>query len=74
MDYITALENALGKTAEKQLLPPQAGDLPDTYADVTELAAQFHYQPATTVSDGIQQFVDWYCSEFKDKVIKECHA
>ena len=74
MDYINALEKALGKTAEKQLLPLQPGDLPDTYADIADLVAQFPYQPATTVSDGVQQFVDWYCSEFKDKVIKECHA
>jgi UDP-glucuronate 4-epimerase len=67
MDYIAALEKALDKTAEKLLLPLQAGDLPDTYADVAELAEQFHYKPATTVEDGIKCFVAWYCDYFKHK-------
>ena len=65
MDYIGALEKALGKTATKELLPLQPGDVPDTYANVDDLAEQFHYKPATTVQDGIQQFVDWYRSYFK---------
>ena len=60
MDYIAALEIALGKTAEKLLLPLQPGDVPDTYADVTDLAEQFHYQPATTVAEGVQRFAAWY--------------
>jgi len=60
MDYIAAIENALGKTATKELLPLQAGDVPDTYANVDDLVEQFHYKPATTVKDGIQRFVDWY--------------
>ena len=60
MDYIAALEKALGKSAEKQLLPLQAGDVPDTYADVADLVEQFHYKPATTVEEGIQRFVAWY--------------
>ncbi len=60
MDYIVALENALGKAAEKQLLPLQAGDLLDTYADVDELVEQFQYQNATSVIEGVQRFVDWY--------------
>jgi len=66
MDYIVALEKALGKNAEKQLLPQQAGDVPDTYADVTDLAEQIHYQPATTVEEGIKFFVAWYRNYFKD--------
>ena len=65
MDYIAALEKALGKSAEKQLLPLQAGDVPDTYADVADLIEQFHYKPATTVEEGIQSFVAWYRNEFK---------
>ena len=65
MDYIAALEKALGKSAEKQLLPLQAGDVPDTYADVADLVEQFHYQPATPVEEGIQRFVAWYRNEFK---------
>ena len=65
MDYIGALEEALGKTAIKELLPLQPGDVPDTYADVDDLAEQFHYKPTTTVQNGIQQFVDWYRNYFK---------
>jgi UDP-glucuronate 4-epimerase len=65
MDYISAIEKALGKTATKELLPLQPGDVPDTYANVDDLAEQFHYKPATSVQDGIQQFVDWYRNYFK---------
>ncbi len=65
LDYISALEKALGKTAEKELLPLQPGDVPDTFADVADLAEQFHYQPATAVADGIARFVDWYRGYYK---------
>ena len=65
MDYIGALEKALGKTAIKELLPLQPGDVPDTYANVDDLAEQFNYKPATTVQNGIQQFIDWYKNYFK---------
>ena len=65
MDYIAALEKALGKTAKKHFLPLQAGDVPNTYADVTDLVKQFHYQPNTTVASGIQQFVAWYLDYFQ---------
>jgi UDP-glucuronate 4-epimerase len=64
MDYIGALEKALGKTAEKDLLPLQAGDVLDTYANVDDLVNQFHYKPATTVEDGISRFVAWYRDYF----------
>lgn len=67
MDYIAALEKALGKSAEKQLLPLQAGDVPDTYADVADLVEQFHYKPATTVEEGIKRFVAWYRDEFNSQ-------
>ena len=60
MDYIEALEEGLGITAEKELLPLQPGDVPDTYADVSDLVEQFDYKPATSVQDGIQAFTDWY--------------
>jgi UDP-glucuronate 4-epimerase len=49
MDYIAALERALGKNAEMELLPLQPGDVPDTYADVTDLVEQFDYKPAMPV-------------------------
>jgi nucleoside-diphosphate-sugar epimerase len=65
MDYIAALEKALGKSAEKQLLPLQAGDAPDTHADVADLVEQFHYKPATTVEESINFFVARYCNKFK---------
>jgi UDP-glucuronate 4-epimerase len=65
MIYIGALERALGKKAEIELSPLQAGDVPDTYADVEGLVEQFHYKPATTVEDGIARFVDWYLDYFK---------
>ena len=65
MDYISALEKALGKKAEKELLPLQTGDVPETFADVDDLVEQFHYKPATTVEDGISSFVSWYRDYFK---------
>lgn len=60
LDYIAALEQAIGKKADMELLPPQPGDLHDTFADVHELAEQFDYRPATPVTEGVQRFVDWY--------------
>jgi UDP-glucuronate 4-epimerase len=46
------------------MLPLQPGDVPDTYADVTDLAEQFDYKPATPVQEGIARFVDWYREYF----------
>ena len=65
MDYIAALEKVLGKKAEKEFLPLQAGDVPETYANVDDLVEQFHYKPATSVEDGINHFVSWYRDYFK---------
>jgi UDP-glucuronate 4-epimerase len=64
MDYIAALENALGVKAQMEMLPLQPGDVPDTYADVTDLAEQFDYKPDTPVQEGIARFVDWYRNYF----------
>lgn len=64
MDYIAALEKALGKKADMEMLPLQPGDVPDTYADVTDLVEQFHYKPATPVDQGIADFVAWYRNYF----------
>ncbi len=58
--YISTLEKALGKVAEKELLPLQPGDVPDTYADVKDLVEQFAYQPETTIEVGIDNFVQWF--------------
>jgi UDP-glucuronate 4-epimerase len=65
MDYIRAIEKALGKKATKEFLPLQPGDVPDTYANVVDLVEQFDYKPATTVQDGVQRFVDWYRGYYK---------
>ncbi len=64
MDYIAALENALGIKAQMELLPLQIGDVPDTYADVTDLVEQFDYKPNTPVQKGIAKFVEWYRQYF----------
>jgi UDP-glucuronate 4-epimerase len=60
MRYIEVLEQCLGKTAEKILLPLQAGDVPDTYADVEDLVRDTGYKPATPIEVGVRNFVDWY--------------
>ncbi|MBO9480317.1 NAD-dependent epimerase [Salinisphaera sp. G21_0] len=64
MDYIGALEKALGKKAEMNMLPLQPGDVPDTYADVDDLVEQFGYKPATPVEDGVAHFISWYREYF----------
>lgn len=58
--YIEVLEDCLGKKAERNLLPLQPGDVPDTYADVEALVQDVDYKPNTTVEVGIKNFVDWY--------------
>ena len=63
--YIEVLENCLGKKAERNLLPLQAGDVPDTYADVTKLIEDVGYKPGTSVEEGIANFVDWYREYYK---------
>lgn len=65
LDYISALEKALGMKAQMELLPLQAGDVPDTFADVSDLEEQFDYRPNTPVEDGIARFVAWYRDYFK---------
>ena len=65
MDYIEALEHELGRTAAKEFLPMQPGDVPDTYADVDQLMHDVHYKPETTVQEGIRRFVTWYRDYYK---------
>jgi UDP-glucuronate 4-epimerase len=60
MDYIEAIENALGKKAEKVFVPLQPGDVPKTYADIQDLVEQFNYKPSTSLEEGIMNFVSWY--------------
>ncbi|SFV56935.1 UDP-glucose 4-epimerase [hydrothermal vent metagenome] len=63
--YIEILEENLGKKAIKNMLPLQAGDVPDTYANVDDLVRDFDYKPQMKVEDGIKNFVDWYKKYYK---------
>jgi UDP-glucuronate 4-epimerase len=63
--FIETLEKALGKNAKKNLLPMQAGDVPDTYADVSALSEDVGYMPTISLEDGIKQFVIWYKNFYK---------
>ena len=60
LDFIDLLENAIGKTAQKEFLPMQAGDVKVTYADTGALEAWVGFKPSTTLQAGVVQFVDWY--------------
>lgn len=60
MDYIQALENALGKTAEKEYLPMQPGDVYQTYADVSDLIRDFDFKPNTSIQEGLNRFAEWF--------------
>jgi UDP-glucuronate 4-epimerase len=60
MTFIEAIEKATGKTAVKQFLPMQAGDVPATFADIDDLQAAVGFKPATPIEEGMQRFVDWY--------------
>ena len=65
MDYIGAIENALGKKAKMEMLPLQPGDVLNTFADINDLEEQFDYKPATPVEEGVANFVKWYREYFK---------
>jgi len=65
MDFITAIENALGKKIQKNMMPLQAGDVPATYANVNDLVQNLDYKPSTPVQKGIDNFVAWYRDFFK---------
>lgn len=65
LDFIVAIEQALGMTALKNLLPMQPGDVPATYADVSELAAWTGFSPSMPVVDGVARFVAWYRDFYK---------
>jgi UDP-glucuronate 4-epimerase len=60
MDYIEAIEEALGIKAEKELMPLQPGDVPDTFADLDDLVKEFGYKPSMSVTQGVKNFVDWF--------------
>ena len=63
--YIEVLEDCLGKKAEKNLLPLQLGDVPDTWADVEALVADVGYRPSTPIETGVKRFVEWYLDYYR---------
>ena len=60
MYFIETLEKAIGKTAKKEYLPMQPGDVYQTYADVSELMRDFDFKPSTTIEEGLSKFAEWY--------------
>lgn len=60
MDFIEAIEQALGKTTQKNMMPIQPGDVPATWADVSDLVEDLDYQPATPIREGVNRFITWY--------------
>lgn len=60
LDFIEAIEKNLGKKAEKNLMPMQAGDVSENMADVSGLIKDFGYKPSTPVEVGVKNFIDWY--------------
>ena len=66
-EYIAALEEAIGRKAEQNLLPLQPGDVPDTFADVSDLERNLGYKPRTTVREGVAAFVKWYTEYMAQK-------
>ena len=65
MEYISALEESLGKEATVNMLPLQPGDVPDTWADVEDLSKMIGYKPDMPVTEGVRKFVDWYLDYYK---------
>ncbi|MBW8014722.1 MAG: NAD-dependent epimerase [Planctomycetes bacterium] len=60
MDFIAAIENAIGKKAVMNMMPLQPGDVPATWADVTDLVDDLGYKPDTSIEEGVEKFVKWY--------------
>jgi UDP-glucuronate 4-epimerase len=65
MDFVAAIEEAVGRPAVKQLMPMQPGDVPATYADVSDLTAWTGFKPDTAIRDGVGRFVEWYRHYYK---------
>jgi UDP-glucuronate 4-epimerase len=66
LDFIACIEHRLGKTAQKRLLPMQDGDVPATYADMTALSEWVDFSPATSLTQGIEKFINWYASYYSE--------
>jgi UDP-glucuronate 4-epimerase len=67
LHFIEVIEAAMGKTVKKNFLPMQPGDVPTTYADVSDLMDDVGFQPNTPIEQGIAKFVDWYRSYYGDR-------
>ncbi|NMB63570.1 MAG: NAD-dependent epimerase/dehydratase family protein, partial [Spirochaetes bacterium] len=65
LDFVEAIEEALGRTAIKNFLPLQPGDVPATWADVNDLTENFDYRPDTDIRVGVKRFVEWYKNYYK---------
>jgi UDP-glucuronate 4-epimerase len=65
MDFIETLEKCLGRTAKKEYLPMQPGDVYQTYADVSDLMKDYDFKPDTSIEEGLQRFVSWYREYYK---------
>ena len=65
MDFIACIETALGRNAKMNFLPAQPGDVPITYADMTDFQADFGFTPRTSIEEGVAQFVAWYRDYYK---------
>jgi UDP-glucuronate 4-epimerase len=68
LDFIEAIEKKLGKKAVKNFMPLQDGDVPETFADVSELMNDVGFRPDTSIETGISNFIDWYLDYYKIKV------
>lgn len=64
MDFIQAIESKLGVQAQKQMLPMQAGDVNQTWADVSKLQSDYDYKPQTSINAGVEAFINWYKSYY----------
>ncbi len=65
LDFITEIEKNTGKTAIKDMLPMQPGDVEKTWADVSGLEKDFNYKPQTDITTGVNHFVNWYREYYK---------
>lgn len=68
MEFIEAIENKTGKTAIKNFMDLQPGDVPETYANVEDLFTAIDFKPSTRIQDGVNKFVDWYLEYYREKL------
>ena len=67
LDYIDLLEQALGRSTEKQLVAAQPGDVEATFADIERLAADTGYRPSFSLAEGLARFAEWYREYYGQK-------